>query len=298
MVSPVVETSTVEVNDIPRSVEIVKSHDKSLQEYADGSKGEPYDLTFADADTEEIENSMETESVDSEKLAADAVEPVTKPQAKLRNFFDSSRDESFASDARGSGDVAEAMGAALDRVAGAISEMLAESDYVVQQDPPKNGELIIGSTDMAENDDNKDDESEWSVVKSVGSNGSSGTTESQKIAKAAEILGSALFHSDMKNSAENCASISRCGSEIGSSFSVPSSVPTDAGASHSPSAAQAQLDRWAVHLAQLSELGFDNESDCVEILERLAAANIGVDAENDDISLNHVINELCEKQNK
>jgi hypothetical protein len=36
----------------------------------------------------------------------------------------------------------------------------------------------------------------------------------------------------------------------------------------------------------------------VETLERLAAANIGVDAEDDDISLNHVINELCEKQNE
>ena len=288
---PVVETVTdEEVNDIPRSVEIVHSDDDKSTLDADGSKGKPDDFTFEGADAEDIEKSMDAESVDSEKLAAEAEESATKPPVTPRRIWDSSKDESFASDAKGSGDVAEAMGAALDRVAKMIDEIHYESDnFDDHQDPQDNGELIVGSTEAeANDDDNKgDDESEeWSVVKSVGSNG---TTESQQIAKAAEMLGSALFNSDMKQSTEN--------SDVGSTFSVPSSVPTDA-TSHSHSAAQAQLDRWAVHLAQLRELGFDNESDCVEILERLEAANIGVDAENDDISLNHVINELCEKQNK
>jgi hypothetical protein len=261
--------------------------DKSTLD-ADGSKGKPDDFSFEGADAEAIENSMDAESVDSEKLAAEAEESAIKPPVTPRTIWDSSKDESFASDAKGSGDVAEAMGAALDRVAKMIDEMHYESENSNHQDAHENGELIVGSTETeANDDDNKgDDESEWSVVKSVGSNG---TTESQQIAKAAEMLGSALFNSDMKNSAEN--------SDVGSTFSVPSSVPTDS-TSHSHSAAQAQLDRWAFHLAQLRELGFDNESDCVETLERLAAANIGVDAEDDDISLNHVINELCEKQNE
>jgi hypothetical protein len=282
---PVVETVTdEEVNDIPRSVEIVHSDDDKSTLDADGSKGTPDDFTLEGADADAIENSMDTESVDSEKLAAEAEESATKPPVTPRRIWDSSKDESFASDAKGSGDVAEAMGAALDRVAKMIDEMHYESDDFHHDDALENGELIVGSTETEANDNaNKgDDESEWSVVKSVGSNG---TTESQQIAKAAEMLGSALFNSDMKNSAEN--------SDVGSTFSVPSSVPTNA-TSHSHSAAQAQLDRWAAPLAQLRELGFDNESDCVEILERLAAANIGVDAE----TLNHVIDELCEKQNK
>jgi hypothetical protein len=47
-------------------------------------------------------------------------------------------------------------------------------------------------------------------------------------------------------------------------------------------------------LAKLRELGFDNESLCVEVLERLKAANIGVDSE-DDVSVTQVVNAILEE---
>ncbi|KAL3924317.1 MAG: hypothetical protein SGILL_001116 [Bacillariaceae sp.] len=102
----------------------------------------------------------------------------------------------------------------------------------------------------------------------------------------------------MKNSSDDIGAENESdvvGSVAGSSFSVPSSVPTDIGTQQSHAAASAQVDSWGVHLLQLRELGFEDETECVEVLERLEAANIGVDAD-DDISINHVVNELLEKQ--
>ena len=256
--------------DIPHSVEIVKTEEECAEE------------------TAAMEKSMDdTESVDSEMLVAAADDvPITtasipsKSPSSIRKVSDTSKDESFASDAKGNGDVAEAMGAALDAVVDVIREMQADGKSV-DVVSAESGELIVD-----QDAESKDDE-EWSVVKSVGSNG---TTESQQIAKAAEMLGSALFNSDMKQSTEGEAN--GTGSVAGSSFSIPSSVPTDIGTQH---AAPAQIDRWGAHLLQLRELGFENEDECVEVLERLEAANIGVD-EDDDISINHVVNELLEKQ--
>ena len=239
-----------------------------------------YRASYAE-ETAAMEKSMDdTESVDSEKLAAAADDvPITpasipsKSPSSSRKVSDTSKDESFASDAKGNGDVAEAMGAALDAVVDVIREMQADGKSV-DVASGESGELIVD-----QDAESKDDE-EWSVVKSVGSNG---TTESQQIAKAAEMLGSALFNSDMKQSTEGEAN--GTSSVAGSSFSIPSSVPTDIGTQH---AAPAQIDRWGAHLLQLRELGFENEDECVEVLERLEAANIGVD-EDDDISINHVV---------
>lgn len=289
--TPNVETAS----DIPRSVVIVVDDDKS-QESVDADQD--------CAEAEAMEKSMhETESVDSEKLAAEEDVAVASPSpskstSSSRKISDFSKDESFASDAKGSGDVAEAMGAALDAVVDVIREMQAESGDDASLEAQEKyatsnegGELILHSTELLQKEDIKDDDSEWSVVKSVGSNG---TTESEQIAKAAEMLGSALYNSDMKNSSENTGADS---GSVGSSFSVPSSVPTDIGTQQTTTAAPApaQLDRWAAHLLQLRELGFDNEPECVEVLERLEAANIGVDAD-DDLSINHVVNEILEQK--
>jgi hypothetical protein len=267
------EAQTDEVNDIPRSVEIVKTEEDFALE------------------TEAMEKSMDdTESVDSETLAAESENAPTSPSSvpskastSSHKVSDVSKEESFAWDAKGNGDVAEAMGAALDAVVDVIREMQADGQSVANDDVgTESGELIVH-----QETESKDDESEWSVVKSVGSNG---TTQSEQIAKAAELLGSALYNSDMKNSSEGEGN--GPGSVAGSSFSIPSSVPTDFGTHH---AAPAQIDRWGAYLLQLRELGFDNEDECVEVLERLEAANIGVD-EDGDVSINRVINELLEKQ--
>mmetsp|Transcript_16376 Transcript_16376/g.30403 ORF Transcript_16376/g.30403 Transcript_16376/m.30403 type:complete len:799 (+) Transcript_16376:131-2527(+) len=297
------EEEEEEGNDIPRSVEIVEY----VEEKDDDASKEAAESEDQSKEAKAMEQSMETESVDSEKLVAEAdKEEVALQDVPVeREVSKSSKDESFSSDAKGNGDVAELMGALLDQVAGGITDMLSESESSKKNadegreeeaadlcEASTSGELIVDSTEMPEKKESKDDDSEWSVVKSVGS---SATTESEQIAKAAEMLGSALFNSDMKNSSENAHSVSGCGSDVASSFSIPSSVPSDIGTQQSHPAAQAQVDRWAAHLLQLRELGFDNEALCVEVLERLEAANIGVDAD-DDISINHVVNELLEKQ--
>ena len=127
----------------------------------------------------------------------------------------------------------------------------------------KQGELIV---DL---DDNivkvGEDDADWSVVRSIGD---TKTTESEQIGKAAEMLGSALFNSDMKNSAEDKGS-NLIGSD--SSFSIPSSVPTDVTMSHGQGTGPSPVSRWAAELKKLHELGFDNEESCIEVLERIGS---------------------------
>jgi hypothetical protein len=289
------EESDEEATCIPRLVEIVVD---DITETEDSTTG---DDACAD-EAEAMEKSMhDTESVDSEKLVAEADVAFGSPSpckssSSSPKISNRSNEESFASDAKGNGDIAEAMGAALDAVVDVIREMQAESgDDETHQTEDKDvisseGEKLINSTELLQKADNKDDDSEWSVVKSVGSDG---TTESEQIAKAAEMLGSALYNSDMKTSSAN---ISGDTDISDSTFSVPSSVPTDIEMHHTSSAAApAQLDRWAAHLLQLQELGFNNEPECVEVLERLEAANIGVDTD-DDVSISRAVNELLDKK--
>lgn len=254
-------------SDIPCSVEIVE-HETNEEEHV--TCDESTLDTSSEFDefkmTKTMEQEMDTDSVDSEKLLLEAGERdcLPSPVAKTTTndnfetpFSTQSRlDDSFASDAIGSGDVAEAMGKTLDMVAGAISDMLSEYD-----DPKPNpienskemdletkmGELVVNSNDETEEKaDDDEDDADWSVVKSVGTNG---TTESQKIGQAVQMLGSALLSS--------------------SSLSMPSSVPTVIGSINSHVSSPPQVTRWANELEVLQDLGFDNEEKCIEILERI-----------------------------
>ena len=121
----------------------------------------------------------------------------------------------------------------------------------------------------------EEDDTDWSVVKSIGS---SGTTESKKIGKATEMLGSALFNSDMRNSIEDNRS-NLIGSD--SSLSMPSSVPTVLGTVHP------QVSRWATELEKLQELGFYDKSSCIEVLER-----IGSKSNTAETNIEEVVDEL------
>jgi hypothetical protein len=76
--------------------------------------------------------------------------------------------------------------------------------------------------------------------------------------------------------------------------SVPSTVPSISVGMQSSRVAPVQSDVWATHLARLRELGFDNKSLCVKVLERLKVANIGVDSE-DDVSVMQVVNTILEE---
>eukprot|EP00529_Nitzschia_sp_RCC80_P001095 CAMPEP_0113516858 /NCGR_PEP_ID=MMETSP0014_2-20120614/41876_1 /TAXON_ID=2857 /ORGANISM="Nitzschia sp." /LENGTH=885 /DNA_ID=CAMNT_0000413869 /DNA_START=118 /DNA_END=2775 /DNA_ORIENTATION=- /assembly_acc=CAM_ASM_000159 len=321
-------------SDIPRSVEVRKSdlsdlHSENTKDdtsYADAvmdNADSPSQVSRWSTELEKLralgykddavaralnnamENAVDSASVDSEKLAdqEDVSEEISKHQSNDKESPVSSRslkiDQSFSSDAVGNGDVAEAIGATLDMVVGQISAMLDD-----QEDPKTGdnevsspGEIIVDPDHPPTDGDQNETDGDWSVVKSVVSTGSNGTTEEEQIARAATMLGSALFNSDMKNSVENVSSkMSAPGdSRSVSSFSVPSSVPTDVGTNNSVS--PSQLARWCTELEKLCALGFEEEK-CVEILERLSAANIGVDSEDDEISLELVVNKLLEEQMK
>ena len=112
----------------------------------------------------------------------------------------------------------------------------------------------------------------------------------EALARAAQVLGSALFESELSraNDASHGATNEDV-SMLGSDHSLPSTLPSVSG-----SVAQAQIDRWALQLRQLHELGFMNDTANVEIMERLQAANIG-SGEEEEISVERVINELMKE---
>jgi len=122
-------------------------------------------------------------------------------------------------------------------------------------------------------------EDEWQVVAEDEQ-----TENDEMIARAAQMLGSALFESDLLHS-ENISSMSNS-----ESLSVPSSVPTTLLLGESE-ISSAVLQRWGHHLFQLHEIGFFDDKKSTEILERLTAANIGVDSD-DEVSVTQVVNEL------
>jgi len=110
------------------------------------------------------------------------------------------------------------------------------------------------------------------------------TSNDAMIAQAAQMLGSALFESDLLHS-ENFSSMTNS-----DSLSIPSSVPTVSLLVESELPSNV-LDQWGNHLFQLHELGFHDDKKSIEILDRLTAANIGVDSD-DEVSVEQVINEL------
>jgi hypothetical protein len=293
-------------DDIPRSVDIVEHNTADVERLGNSdTASDKISFSLGLEDEETMQNAMDTDSVDSEKLVLELSEgevlptstgAISKSPSSKENALDTSKNESFASDAVGNGDVAEVMGKTLDMVAGVISEMLEESGEIVERsvgiDEPidddevlesesNEGELIVNSDDDVAKADEGEDDTDWSVVKSIGSNG---TTESQKIGRAAEMLGSALFNSDIKSSAEGLGSNSM-GSD--SSFSIPSSVPTDLGTVNSRAGVPSQATKWVDELKKLNELGFDNEECCIGALERIKS-----DSKANEINMDLVVNEL------
>jgi hypothetical protein len=304
-------------NDIPRSVDVIENNLADVKGLR--SSGTISENGSVSLEVETMQKAMDTDSVDSEKLVSEPSEGEVLPtntdilaESPRSKGVDTSKNESFASDAVGNGDVAEVMGKTLDLVAGVISEMLEdsgemvgvpreileESSHIVERSEEvekssendeevvelqsNSGELIVNSDEVGSGADEEEDDADWSVVKSIGSNG---TSESQKIGRAAEMLGSALFNSDMKSSAEDLGSNLM---RSDSSFSIPSSVPTELGTvdSRAP-AAPTPASKWASELQKLKELGFDDEECCTGALERVKA-----DSKNNDIKMEYVVNQL------
>lgn len=238
-------------------------------------------------------------------LTASTASPERKPAPVELGSRDGSpksvTDDSFALDAVGNGDVAEAMGATLDIVAGVISEMLSEADSHNNPKPPKQtaqvedkepeqevekdtaGALILTAEDKFGNAEETEDD--WEVV-------NENVDKDTDIANATQMLGSALFNSDIKSSVENVSVLtnSDCFSAAESVPSIVPSIRTDVS-----NVSPAQRHRWSLQLEKLREIGFDDEEQCVETLERLQAANIGCDEE-DEISVTKVVNAILEQK--
>lgn len=143
------------------------------------------------------------------------------------------------------GSVENFLGETLDRVADAIDSLM-----IVDGDDDNNEEI--------------ESQGSWSVVQ-----------DDENLARAAEMIGSALFNSD---------------NNVGSQVSSVSSVPTTIRSIVNP----AQQARWANHLEGLHELGFYDDEKSISIMEMLMAANIGVESD-DDVTLEQVVNALMSK---
>jgi hypothetical protein len=283
--------------------------------------------SLVEVDEQRLLDSMveDTMSVDSEEMAgADDSKPAAvnretsmstperRPTTEQCNTPGTTTDDSFALDAVGNGDIAEAMGATLDIVAGVISEMLTEADThnspaaildeviesaveeseleVVEAAPEAEdeavpaeeaeittaGALIMGSEEGTE--DPKEEVDGWQVV-------DQNPNESSDIANATQMLGSALFNSDIRSS-ENLESGSSV--VLSTASSVPSDLPSVSVLTEESHVSEAQRNRWASQLYMMREMGFDNEEKCVETLERLQAANIGCD-EDEEVSVTQAV---------
>jgi len=154
------------------------------------------------------------------------------------------------------------------------------------------GEKIVDGEEVNEGADGDDDkksessEEEWEVVGEDQQ-----IAGDEMIARAAQLIGSALFQSDLRSS-EGGSTLTNSGNfgERSECLSVPSSVP-----SMTSEISCAVLDRWALQLSQLHELGFHDDKKTVDILEHLTAANIGVDS-NDEVSVTQVVNALLKQE--
>jgi len=182
--------------------------------------------------------------------------------------------DSFADDAEGS--VAKILGQTLDTFAGEIDALRKE-----------HGTTIV---DGSINDDTVDDGSRgsWNMIDEDGS-----MDDDEALARAAQVIGSALFNSatsagnvsTLSKSDEAASASSAC--DASADFSSISSVPSTVRSL----ATYAQRERWAAQLCKLREIGFDDEAACIEVLEHLSAANIG-SGEQVEVSVTQVVNEL------
>lgn len=218
-------------------------------------------------------------------------------------------DSSFSTDAVGHGDAAEKLGQTLDECAQVIDAMVSELDRAApvavddeasddgypaasfdETSSEKEAMIVDGEEENVEEDDSEKksvaSEDEWQVVTEDEQ-----VASDEMIARAAQLIGSALFQSDLRSSEAGEATFSTL-SESGnlggdeSVLSVPSSVPSVASG-----VSPAVLERWALQITQLHELGFDDDAKNVDILERLGAAKVGVDDE-DEVSVAQVVGAL------
>jgi hypothetical protein len=155
-----------------------------------------------------------------------------------------------------------------------VAEAVAGATILEPMDPE-------GVTCEEESVKSERSEDEWEVVRDDEQ-----VADDEMLARAASVIGSSLFESDMENS--NTSTLT-----VGADSSMLSSVPT-IGSVPVPVPA-VLLGRWAPQLIQLRELGFVDDAQSVDVLERLNAANIGVDCD-DEITVERVVDVLLKNE--
>lgn len=209
-------------------------------------------------------------------------------------------ESSFAVEAAGCGEVAEGLGETLDKIASAIDDVNLELERPTSYDdlsddeddvPTSNqvceeaGATILDGEITPHDEDDTESNRSWQVVCDQ-------ISSDEALARAAEAIGSALFNSDMARSHDtpvawaNTSSTSH--SRVSSVSSVPSTLPSVAAG---VTVNNFQLERWAVELGQLHELGFLDDTTNIDVIERLTAASIGVDS-TDQVTIGQIVNEL------
>jgi len=163
--------------------------------------------------------------------------------------------------------------------------------------------IILGSSEKEQPDDKENNgallDDEWQVVTE-----DSQVAGDEMLAQAFHLLGSALYQSDMSRP-ENAKETVMLGSGSGSPNTSPIKSTTTKTSSPSsvlsfvPSIdsniSVAVLARWPAQLAQLRELGFEDEHECVDVLERLHAANVGVDS-TEEVTVAQVVNAMLKNE--
>ena len=234
-------------------------------------------------------------------------------------------DSSFAMDAEGSGDVAVAIGQTLDKCAEEINAIVSEigksssssdamsSSFTSYDSALQNhnehtdkdaksaadnhsiaGETILESVPDTKPKEEVDDDS-WHVLEN------SQTIQDEMVARAASLLGSILFTSEMSqesskdtknNDNEEQQQAQPFESFLSTESSVPSSVP-----SMESDIPVTVLSRWDVELKKLHEFGFLDDVRNVQVLEKLEAANIGSDCP-EHVTVSQAIGELLDGPNQ
>lgn len=141
------------------------------------------------------------------------------------------------------------------------------------------GEKIIdGDEDDASEAKSDGSSSNWQVVDEDG------LLSDEMVAQATQMLGSALFQSDMASTDVHMTTDS-----VSSGLT---SVPTITSKSE---ISAVLLQRWEKELRQLHEFGFLDDHANVDALGHLEAANMGVDSD-DPIKINTVVDHLLKQK--
>jgi len=226
-------------------------------------------------ETEEPDNIANSELKVSNLSLKDAIEN----SSPSKNCTELDTDTSFSSEATGHCEVAHSIGNALDEFANAITEVVTEID----RQHSTVDELLRDADDKSTNQ-SEGLEDEWQVV-----NEDHDPINEDSMAQATYLIGSTLFESDLRSSAVDESS-SLVGSFGGGSdlLSDFSSLPTP---ESNGTMSKVLYDRWSPQLQELHELGFMDDDKNVETLERLKAAYIGVDSD-EEACLSQVVNAL------